>query len=299
MKLNDLTSYAGDQRMCPNDNNDMPPAEQIAELKREVVSLKAQLLEKGGEKSSSATSVENALEASRIRQDEVEALLEGAKALLIQGSFETAARGLFDACKAITGATAGYVALLSDDGSENEVLFLDAGGRECTVDPHLPMPIRGLRAESYRASKAVCDNAFHNSKWWGYLPEGHVFMDNVMFAPLIIDEKPVGLIGLANKDGGFTQRDLEMATVFGDMASVALRERRSEEKRRELTESLQKALKEVRQLSGIIPICANCKKIRDDEGYWQRVESYIQEHSDAHFSHGICPECRKELYPGL
>ena len=285
--------------MYTNNSKDMAPEEQIDALQKEVAALKARLLEKDGENTTSAASLENALEASRIRQAEVEALLEGAKALLIQGSFETAARGLFDACKAITGATAGYVALLSDDGSENEVLFLDAGGRECTVDPHLPMPIRGLRAESYRESKAVCDNDFHNSDWWDYLPEGHVFMENVLFAPLIIDEKPVGLIGLANKDGDFTQRDLEMATVFGEMASVALRERRSEEKRRELTESLQKALKEVRQLSGIIPICAHCKKIRDDEGYWKQVEAYIQEHSDAHFSHGICPECREKFYPGL
>lgn len=67
--------------------------------------------------------------------------------------------------------------------------------------------------------------------------------------------------------------------------------------RRRLIEELQKALGEVKQLSGILPICASCKKIRDDQGYWEQIESYIRDHSEAQFSHGICPECVKKLYP--
>jgi hypothetical protein len=49
----------------------------------------------------------------------------------------------------------------------------------------------------------------------------------------------------------------------------------------------------------LLPICAKCKKIRDDQGYWHRLEGYIQEHSDAEFTHGICPECIKKLYPEI
>ena len=60
---------------------------------------------------------------------------------------------------------------------------------------------------------------------------------------------------------------------------------------------LEKALTEVAELKGIIPICASCKKIRDDKGYWHQVESYISSHSKADFSHGICPDCMKRLYP--
>jgi PleD family two-component response regulator len=60
---------------------------------------------------------------------------------------------------------------------------------------------------------------------------------------------------------------------------------------------LQKALKDIRTLSGFIPICASCKKIRDDKGFWNQVEIYIQDRSDAQFSHGICPECRDRIYP--
>jgi PAS domain-containing protein len=67
--------------------------------------------------------------------------------------------------------------------------------------------------------------------------------------------------------------------------------------RDKLITELQTALADVKTLSGLVPICANCKKIRDDKGFWMQVESYIQRHSQAHFSHGICPDCMKKLYP--
>jgi hypothetical protein len=72
-----------------------------------------------------------------------------------------------------------------------------------------------------------------------------------------------------------------------------------EAEREELIHTLQDALVRVKTLSGLLPICANCKKIRDDQGYWHQVEVYIHEHSEADFSHGICPECGMKLYPQL
>jgi PAS domain S-box-containing protein len=75
-------------------------------------------------------------------------------------------------------------------------------------------------------------------------------------------------------------------------------ERKCLEKEKEsLIIDLQKALSEVKKLSGFLPICASCKKIRDDKGYWSEVEKYIGEHSEAQFSHGICPDCMRKLYP--
>lgn len=62
---------------------------------------------------------------------------------------------------------------------------------------------------------------------------------------------------------------------------------------------LQDALAEVKTLSGLIPICSWCKKIRDDKGYWNQIESYIKEHSVAEFTHGICPECAEKQYSEL
>jgi len=62
---------------------------------------------------------------------------------------------------------------------------------------------------------------------------------------------------------------------------------------------LQEALEKVKTLSGFLPICANCKKIRNDKGYWDQVEKYISDHLEVKFSHGICPKCAEELYPDL
>jgi PleD family two-component response regulator len=66
-----------------------------------------------------------------------------------------------------------------------------------------------------------------------------------------------------------------------------------------LIDELRRALSEVKRLSGLLPICANCKNIRNDQGYWEQMEVYIKERSEAEFSHGICPECAKILYPDM
>jgi C4-dicarboxylate-specific signal transduction histidine kinase len=65
------------------------------------------------------------------------------------------------------------------------------------------------------------------------------------------------------------------------------------------TYELKEALSRVRVLTGFLPICASCKKIRDDSGYWNQIESYIRQHSYAEFTHSICPECAEKLYPEL
>jgi PAS domain S-box-containing protein len=75
--------------------------------------------------------------------------------------------------------------------------------------------------------------------------------------------------------------------------------KRMEEEREKLIRELQDALANIKTLHGLLPICSYCKKIRDDKGYWNRIESYIQDHSGAEFTHGMCPECLKKHYPDL
>ena len=70
-----------------------------------------------------------------------------------------------------------------------------------------------------------------------------------------------------------------------------------EREKEELIIELQNALSNIKTLRGLLPICAHCKKIRDDKGYWSQLETYIAKHSDAHFTHGLCPQCAKEHYP--
>jgi hypothetical protein len=74
---------------------------------------------------------------------------------------------------------------------------------------------------------------------------------------------------------------------------------KAEERLKERTAKLEKALAEIKQLGGMLPICASCKKIRDDKGYWNQIEAYISQYSEAQFSHSVCPECAQKLYPDL
>jgi len=105
--------------------------------------------------------------------------------------------------------------------------------------------------------------------------------------------------------GGFVsslRRRLRLQHQEIQLAHEKIQQEMEERKRAEIEKDhviaeLKEALQKVKLLSGMLPICANCKKIRDDKGYWQQVESYITHHSEVQFSHGICPECARKLYP--
>ena len=163
-----------------------------------------------------------ALQNSQHRQTEVEALFAASKVVLGNKDFKISAKTIFDSCKKLLGATSGYVALLSDDGKDNIVLFLESGGMPCSVDPSLPMPIRGLREIAYNTGAVIFENSFARSNWQSLLPNGHVALKNVLFAPLIVDGKTVGVIGLANKCKDFTEDDGKIALAFGSIISIAL-----------------------------------------------------------------------------
>lgn len=169
---------------------------------------------------------------------EYDLLLEATKSVLEIEDFEKTARRIFNSCKELTGATAGYVALLSKTGEENEVLFLDSGGMNCSVDPSLPMPIRGLRAQAYKTQKTIYDNDFMNSEHIEFIPKGHVNMPNVLFAPLNIQNETVGVIGLSNKKTEFTDEDAQIVTTFGNLCAIALRKSLILQKEKEMAKKV-------------------------------------------------------------
>lgn len=90
----------------------------------------------------------------------------------------------------------------------------------------------------------------------------------------------------------------QVAGLIGAILDITERKNAEDEKEK-LIIQLQEALDKVKLLSGFIPICSSCKNIRDDKGFWNKMEAYISEHSEAEFSHGICPDCAKKLYPDL
>lgn len=96
------------------------------------------------------------------------------------------------------------------------------------------------------------------------------------------------------------QNEKDQVMGLNEQLTLDIEHRKQTEKEKErLISELRKALDEVKTLSGLIPICSHCKKVRDDTGYWNQIESYIHKHSDADFSHSICPDCAKNLYPDM
>lgn len=112
------------------------------------------------------------------------------------------------------------------------------------------------------------------------------------------------VIGHISMDYRIRQRPItwhacEVLRLFGSGIGSLVARKKAEEKQEKLIAELQGALDRIKTLDGLLPICASCKKIRDDKGYWQQIEAYIADRSDAEFSHGLCPDCAKELYPEL
>jgi PAS domain S-box-containing protein len=209
------------------------------------------------------SALSEALTHSQQREKEINELLNSTTAILEIDDFEVVARHIFDACARVIGAKAGYVALLSDEGEENELLFLEDGGMPCSVDPDLPMPVRGLRAEAYETGEVVYENDFMASEWIKYMPEGHMDLPNVLFSPLNIEGKTVGLLGFAYKNGDFTEHDAWLAKNFGEHAAIALKNSRnfellekSEQRYRSIFETAANLITSVNS-DGIIVDCNN------------------------------------------
>jgi len=95
------------------------------------------------------------------------------------------------------------------------------------------------------------------------------------------------------------ERTRKLQAAYDRLAGELVERRRIEADLQEKKDKLETALAQVKTLSGFLPICSSCKKIRDDQGYWKQIETYIKDHSDAQFSHSVCPECAKHLYPDL
>ena len=111
---------------------------------------------------------------------------------------------------------------------------------------------------------------------------------------------PFGVLGAyTDYRRDFSEHEVNFILSIANVLATAIERNKIETDREKLIQELRITLDEVKTLRGLIPICSNCKKIRDDEGYWNQIETYILDHSEAEFSHGICPECAKKLYPDL
>jgi diguanylate cyclase (GGDEF)-like protein/PAS domain S-box-containing protein len=158
---------------------------------------------------------------------ESSALLEASRAVLVHRDFEPAARGIFDACRNLIGAGAGYVGLMNEDGTRDNVLLAYPDRLSWKGILTSSRPLRELRAEVYLTASAMYLNGLPsaNDGWIG--AEESTMIENVLSAPLRVGDNAVGVLTLANKPGGFTEEDARMASAFGELAAISLESSRA------------------------------------------------------------------------
>ncbi|MDK2957769.1 MAG: two-component system, NtrC family, sensor kinase, partial [Desulfovibrionales bacterium] len=186
--------------------------------------------------------LEDALATAWSRAGEVETLLDCSRIVLEAKDFPTAARRIFDSCRSLVGAVAGYVALLSSDGAASEIIVPEIKTNRRPEAPCATLPIRGLLADAYGLGKALYENDCAGSACVDLTPEESVKLDNILLAPLKIDEQTVGVMVLANKKDGFTPKDQRLATAFSEFAAVTLRNSRAKEALEQSEQQLTMAL---------------------------------------------------------
>jgi len=124
---------------------------------------------------------------------------------------------------------------------------------------------------------------------------------HIIYLAHYFGDQPRGQYFASGISGAFSVSMLPWSLAFTLLSAVIgilwAKILQADEEKSEIILDLQKALDRVKTLNGLLPICASCKKIRDDRGYWNQIEAYIEAYSEAQFSHGICPECAEKLYP--
>jgi PAS domain S-box-containing protein len=191
----------------------------------------------------------NVIRETNERREEITALLQSARLVLEHREFQEAAREVFYLCWQLVGAEAGFIALLGEEGAESRTILIEPEALRESMEVVATMPVQSLVTPAFMAGRSVYENDFSQDKYAHEMPEGHFKVENILYAPLLIESKAVGMIGFANKPGGFTGRDSLMASAFGEVASIALRNsqtmemlRNSEERFRSVAEGALEAV---------------------------------------------------------
>ena len=118
--------------------------------------------------------------------------------------------------------------------------------------------------------------------------------------PILLGGEVTGVIEFFSREMQRPDDELlQMMAALGSEIGLFIERKRAEEEREKLILQLQDAMANIKVLRGLLPICASCKRIRDDTGYWKQLEDYIADRSEAKFTHGLCSECSRKLYPGI
>jgi len=171
----------------------------------------------------------NAVNESDQRSAEILALLKSTRAVLQYQDFDQAAQAIFKTCQDLMGATAGYLSLATEAGADNQALLIGPKETAPILESALPDEMRALLQEANLTGNVVYRNDLtdhqvpkdeeRQEQTWA----APLKFDNLLFAPLVIDGKVDGMLGLANKPDGFTENDARLAAAFSELAAIALR----------------------------------------------------------------------------
>ena len=263
------------------------------------------------------TAIENARLFSQVqRQTEMLAILNAVS--------DTVSRTL-DIEKLISDMVEKVIALLHVDAGN--IRFLDETGQSLEIMAH-----RGFSPE--QAAKMNIRRKYGEGISWECLEKNQVIFTEfnpedafqqkinsfgmrigaacAIHFPITSKEVKLGILSIYSfSPREFRRDEIDLCSGIGRQVGIAIENARlyqqaqdnikalkdAQTEREKIIEKLQKALAEVKTLSGLLPICSHCKKIRDDTGYWNQIEAYIHKHSGTEFSHGICPECARKHYP--
>lgn len=221
-------------------------------------------------------------------------------------------QGLDDAVR-LTDSRIGYLHFVNADQATIRLYTWSTGTMKvCTAveATHYPLARAGIWVDCVHRRAPVIHNEYAAEPHRKGLPSGHVPLTRDLGVPVFEDGQVAAVLGVGNKETPYDHYDVELTQLLaGTIWSIVHRKRVHEHLREQIAarteeleqrnRELQQALVDVQTLSGIVPICSYCKKIRDDQGYWNQLESYLSMRTEARFSHGICPACTRKEFPEL
>lgn len=213
------------------------------------------------------------------------------------------ARSCLAVAEQLTDSAFGFIGELNPAGRFDTLALSDPGWEACGLPAEEACPllrdmtVSGLWGAALRAGEAAIVNDPATAPGRAGLPDGHPPLESLLAVPLRRHGEVIGLLALANRAGGYRPADQHAVEALAVAFVEALDRQRAETERDRLIDHLQTALADVKRLTGLLPMCAWCHKIRDDAGYWKLVEQFLCEQAGTQFSHGICPQCMTRLFP--
>ncbi len=221
-------------------------------------------------------------------------------------------RGLDESVR-LTDSRIGYFHFVNADQATIRLHTWSTGTKKiCTAveAAHYAIAEAGIWVDCVHQRTPIIHNDYAAEPHRKGLPQGHVNLTRDLGVPVFEEGQIVAVLGVGNKQAPYDQVDIELSQLLANTVwSIVHRKRVHEHLREQIAartveleqrnRELQQALDDVSVLSGIVPICSYCKQIRDDQGFWNHLESYLSARTDARFSHGICPSCAKKEFPGL